>query len=83
MRKQGFRITQYQLGRKPQGLAKQYKVRRNPTYIFVMNGKEVRRATGPKSVAALKTMMRKPLFPPSQKSADCTVGKPPRLASAR
>lgn len=62
MRSQGFRVTQYKLGRKPQGMAKQYKVSRNPTYIFVVNGKEVRRGTGQKSVAALKTLMRKPLF---------------------
>jgi len=85
MRTQGFRITKYPLRRNPQGMAKQFKVRRNPTYIFVMNGKEVRRGTGAKSVAALKSLMRKPLFPPNRNSAQNSnrqSKKPSQLASA-
>ena len=41
---------------------KKYHVRWNPTYIYVVDGKEVRRSGGIKSVDALKQMYRKPWF---------------------
>lgn len=42
--------------------ARYYQVTGNPTYIYVVHGKEIRRAAGPRTVGSLKRMYRKSLF---------------------
>lgn len=43
-------------------LAWEYKVRSVPTYVYVVNGQEVRRRTGSLPVSTLRQLYRKPLF---------------------
>jgi hypothetical protein len=43
-------------------VTRKYRVWRNPTFIYVINGREVRRSSGLRSVDDLKQMYRRPWF---------------------
>ena len=43
-------------------LARQYRIRRVPTFVYEMNGEEVRRMGGSCTAATLKMLCRPPLF---------------------
>ena len=58
---QGFRFERIDVRYRRQTVEK-YRVRRVPTFVYVMNGKEVRRRSGNCSAGSLKMIFRKPLF---------------------
>ena len=61
LKKEGFQISKINI-RGNRQLASRYKVRRIPTYIYLVDGEEVRRRSGSLSQPALRSMFRKPLF---------------------
>jgi hypothetical protein len=61
LQSEGFRISKVDLrGKSP--LIEQYRIRRNPTFIYLVQEKEVRRATGNQSKATLRNLFRKSIF---------------------
>ncbi len=63
LKKKGLRIDSINVREHPEA-AKQHSVRRLPTFIYYLDGKEVRRASGNMTATELLQMWRKPLFWP-------------------
>jgi len=61
VRKEGFDIQLVDVNAN-RSLANKYRVRFVPTFVYVLDGKEVRRSSGMLSPEAIKFMYRPPLF---------------------
>ena len=57
LRNEGFRIQKVDL-RSGSSLIEKYDIRRNPTYVYIVNGKEVRRGAGKYSIGTVRNMFR-------------------------
>lgn len=61
LKREGFRIQRIDVGRRT-GTAKEYGVRSIPTFIYVVDSNEVRRAKGAMSENSLRELWRRPLL---------------------
>jgi len=61
LRREGFRIRKIDV-RTHQGKAEDYRIRRVPTFVYLRDGEEVRRASGNMAAQTLRNLWREPLF---------------------
>ncbi len=61
LRNEGFRVRVVDVRAQPT-IAWRYKIRSVPTFVYEINGEEIRRRTGRLSLASLRQMYRQPLF---------------------